>query len=86
MTVEIDTERVRQLAADLEAQRDAVSRGPSRCLALSLPGGGAAVTALVGQVLGAEQALSETVAAAADACATVLRDTTCSVTAADRHR
>lgn len=85
MSVEIDTERVRALASDLRAHRDAVNGGPRRCVALTLPGAGGAVAALVGQVTTAEQVLTETVAGAADACAAVLDETICSVIAVDRY-
>jgi hypothetical protein len=86
VSVEIDTERVRHLAADLRTQRDAVSAGAARCVALTLPGAGASVAAVVSHLVMTEQVLSETVAAAADACAQVLDDTSCAATVADRYR
>jgi hypothetical protein len=86
VTVQIDTEQARRLAADLRTQRDAVSAGLARCVALSLPGSGASVAAIVGHLVATEQVLSETVAAAADACAQVLDQTSCAVGTADRYR
>jgi hypothetical protein len=86
VTVEIDTEQVRQLADDLRRHRRDLTSAGGRCVALALPGAGAGLAGEVARLTGLEDSVTRALAAALDGSANVLAITAVHATFVDRFR